>query len=174
MWSARKFVWNRIAIMKFRANKPATIPVPKDDGRKLEAVGLASQFPNIPVPNIRVADHVPADEASALKSTFYDGQVALYSGFAPMEAGPASRSTRIRSRRWTRPTRPATAAASPRRSCRRSTGARSTSATWPSRVRTRATSRARRRAATTGTCAAWRATSTTKACTPSACACSFA
>ena len=75
MWSARKFVWNRIAIMKFRANKPATIPVPKDDGRKLEAVGLASQFPNIPVPNIRVADHVPADEASALKSTFYDGQV---------------------------------------------------------------------------------------------------
>ncbi|HVG77289.1 MAG TPA: hypothetical protein VNF03_04060 [Patescibacteria group bacterium] len=87
MWSARKFLWNRIAIMKFRANKPATIPVPKDDGRKLEAVGLAGQFPNIPVPNIRVADHVPADEASALKSTFYDGQVALYSGFAPMEAG---------------------------------------------------------------------------------------
>ena len=99
MWSARKFLWNRIAIMKFRANKPATIPVPKDDGRKLEAVGLASQFLNIPVPNIRVADHVPADEASALKSTFYDGQVALYSGFAPMEAGLPSIAVSSPSRR---------------------------------------------------------------------------
>jgi hypothetical protein len=87
MWSARKLFWNQLAIMKFKANKPAQIPVPKDDGRKLEAVGLASQFPSIPVPNIRVADHVPADEASALKHTFYDAQVALYSGFAPMESG---------------------------------------------------------------------------------------
>jgi Lipoxygenase len=86
MWSARKLFWNQLAIMKFKANKPAQIPVPKDDGRKLEAVGLASQFPSIPVPNIRVADHVPADEASALKHTFYDAQVALYSGFGPMEA----------------------------------------------------------------------------------------
>lgn len=87
MWTARKLVWNKLAILKFRANKPATIPVPQDDGRKLEAVGLASQFPSIPVPNIRVADHVPADEASTLKHTFYDAQVALYSGFSPMESG---------------------------------------------------------------------------------------
>ena len=87
MWSARKFVWNRIAIMKFRANKPATIPVPKDDGRKLEAVGLVRQFPKVPVPNIRVADHVPADEASTINSTFYDLQVKLYGGLSPMEAG---------------------------------------------------------------------------------------
>src|SRR4029453_14596198 len=86
MWSARKLFWNQLAIMKFKANKPAQIPVPKDDGRKPEAAGPGSQFPSIPVPNIRVADHVPADEASALKHTFYDAQVALYSGFGPMEA----------------------------------------------------------------------------------------
>jgi len=87
MWAVRKRVWNQIAILKFKANRPATIPVPRDDGRTLQAVGLASQFPNIPVPNVRVADHVPADEASALKSGFYDVQVGLYRGFSPMEAG---------------------------------------------------------------------------------------
>jgi Lipoxygenase len=87
MWAARKLFWNKIAITKFRANRPATIPVPRDDGRKLRVVSLASQVPSIPIPNIRVADHVPADEASALKSTFYDVQVALYRGLSPMEAG---------------------------------------------------------------------------------------
>ena len=87
MWAARKLLWNKIAIWKFRANKPATIPVPKDDGRALGVVSLASQFPSIPIPNIRVADHVPADEASVLKSTFYDVQVALYGGLSPMEPG---------------------------------------------------------------------------------------
>ena len=87
MWTARKLFWNQLAILKYRANKPATIPVPQDDGRKLQAVGLASQFPSIPVPNIRVADHVPADEASTLKHTFYNAQVALYGGFSPMESG---------------------------------------------------------------------------------------
>jgi hypothetical protein len=61
--------------------------VPKDDDRKLEAVSLVSQFPSIPIPNIRVADHVPADEASALKSTAYDVQVSLYGGLSPMEPG---------------------------------------------------------------------------------------
>src|SRR5262245_30743586 len=87
MWSVRKSVWNNIAITKFRANKPADIPVPKDDGRKLEVVGLVQQFPTIPIPNIRVADRVPTDEASVLKHTFYDLQVALYRGMSPMEAG---------------------------------------------------------------------------------------
>lgn len=87
MWSARKLFWNEIAISKFRANRPVTIPVPQDDGRTLGVVSLASQFPSIPIPNIRVADHVPADEASALKSTFFDVQVALYRGLSPMEPG---------------------------------------------------------------------------------------
>jgi hypothetical protein len=87
MWSVRKGVWNKIAVTKFRANKPATIPMPQDDGRTLQAVGLAQQFPKIPIPNIRVADRVPADETSTLNSTFYDLQVALYQGLSPMEPG---------------------------------------------------------------------------------------
>jgi hypothetical protein len=87
MWAARKMLWNKIAISKFRAHKPATIPVPRDDSRALKVVSLASQFPRIQIANIRVADHVPADEASRLNSTFYDIQVALYGGLSPMEAG---------------------------------------------------------------------------------------
>jgi arachidonate 15-lipoxygenase len=87
MWSLRKWFWNRLAILKFRANRPATFPVPSDEGKKLEAVSLGSQFSSIPIANIRVADHVPSDEASALKHAFYAGQVALYRMFSPMEPG---------------------------------------------------------------------------------------
>ncbi len=87
MWSVRKWFWNQLAILKFRANRPATIPVPSDDGKKLEVVHLGSQFSSIPIANIRVADHVPSDEASALKRAFYAVQVALYSMFSPMQPG---------------------------------------------------------------------------------------
>src|SRR5262245_41539304 len=87
MWAVRKAFWNNLAVLKYRANKPVTIPLPQDDGRKLEAVGLVQQFPKVPVPNIRVADHIPADEAKSINSTFYDVQVALYRGLSPMEAG---------------------------------------------------------------------------------------
>jgi hypothetical protein len=87
MWWVRKQCWNRLAILKFRANKPAKIPLPQDDGRPLQAVSLASQFETIPIANILVGDHVPADESSTLKHTFYEGQVALYGVLSPMEAG---------------------------------------------------------------------------------------
>ena len=87
MWKVRKAVWNRLAILKFGANKPVRIPVPQDDGRALQAVSLARQFPRIPVANVLVGDHVPDDEASAIKSRFYDLQVGLYGGLSPMEPG---------------------------------------------------------------------------------------
>jgi arachidonate 15-lipoxygenase len=76
-----------IAILKYRANRPAVIPVPRDDGRVLHAVSFASQFPGIPIPNIRVADSVPTDEASRLKYYFYEFQVTLYRLFPPMQPG---------------------------------------------------------------------------------------
>lgn len=87
MWKLRKRFWNWYATFKFQANKPAVIPVPQDDGRKLNAVSLASQFPGIPIPNISVADYVPKDEAEPLKYYFYQVQVALYSLFSPMQSG---------------------------------------------------------------------------------------
>lgn len=87
MWTVRKAVWNKLAVLKLGANKPVRIPVPQDDGRTLGAVSLASQFPRIPVANVLVGDHVPDDEASAIKSRFYDLQVGLYGGLSPMEPG---------------------------------------------------------------------------------------
>lgn len=87
MWPLRKRFWDFLAILKFRANRPAVIGVPHDTGRTIEAVSFESQFPGIPIPNIRVADHVPADEASRLKYYFYEFQVGLYRWFSPMQAG---------------------------------------------------------------------------------------
>jgi arachidonate 15-lipoxygenase len=86
-WPLRKRFWNQIAIRKFRANRPALVPVPSDDSRTINAVNFAGQFPGIPIPNIRVADHVPADEASRLKYYFYEFQVAMYRGLSPMQPG---------------------------------------------------------------------------------------
>ena len=60
MWTIRKAVWNKLAVLKFGANKPVRIPVPEDDGRTLKAVSLASLFPRIPVANVLIGDHVPA------------------------------------------------------------------------------------------------------------------
>lgn len=87
MWALRKAFWNNLATRKFAANSPATIPLPRDDGRKLKAVSLARQEPGIPIPNIRVADHVPEDEAQPLKFYFYEFQVAMYGLLSPMQEG---------------------------------------------------------------------------------------
>jgi Lipoxygenase len=87
MWELRKKFWNTLATRKYAANKPAVIPIPRDDGPRINAVSFASQFPGIPVPNIRVADRVPEDEAQPLKVYFYKFQVAMYSILSPMQAG---------------------------------------------------------------------------------------
>ncbi|HEX8071140.1 MAG TPA: lipoxygenase family protein [Pyrinomonadaceae bacterium] len=87
MWQLRKAFWNRLATKKFASNKPATIPVPRDGGRELKAVSFASQFPGIPIPNIRVADHVPDDEAEPLKVAFYKFQVGMYTVFPANQPG---------------------------------------------------------------------------------------
>jgi hypothetical protein len=83
----RTSFWNQIAIRKFLANRPAVIPQPTDNGRVIQTVSFASQFPEIPISNIQVADHVPADEASQLKYYFYEFQVGMYSLFPPMQPG---------------------------------------------------------------------------------------
>ena len=85
--SLRRSFWNQIAIRKFRANRPVAIPVPRDSDRVIQAVSLASQFPGIPISNIRVADYVPSDEAAPLKYYFYEFQVGMYTVFPPMEPG---------------------------------------------------------------------------------------
>lgn len=86
-WALRRRLWNLIAILKYRANRPVVIPVPADDDRPIGDASLVSQFPSIPIHNIRVADRVPADEASRLKYYFYEFQVAMYRLLPPMQPG---------------------------------------------------------------------------------------
>lgn len=87
MWEIRRAFWRRLALFKFSNNEPAIIPVPRDDGEKINAVSMASQFRGIPIPNIRVADRVPADEAQRSKFYFYEFQVAMYRLLSPMQHG---------------------------------------------------------------------------------------
>jgi hypothetical protein len=86
-WKLRKWFWNRIATLKFGANKPADIQVRGGMVREIKAVPLVSQFPGIPIPNIHVADYVPPDEAKPLIYLFYKFQVALYRYYPAMQPG---------------------------------------------------------------------------------------
>ena len=132
MWAIRKAVWNKIATLKFGANKPVRIPVPQDDERVLKAVSLASLYPRIPIANALVGDHVPTDEASGLKSGFYDVQVDLYGGLSPMEPGLPAIDADPR-RHWTTRTPRRTASASPPPCSRPSIRDRWISDRWRSR-----------------------------------------
>ncbi|HET6893097.1 MAG TPA: hypothetical protein VFH31_18470, partial [Pyrinomonadaceae bacterium] len=87
MWKLRRAFWNRLATLKFSSNRPAIIPIPYDEGPKINAVSLASQFRGIPIQNIRVADRVPLDEAQLFKYYFYQFQVAMYGVLSPMQPG---------------------------------------------------------------------------------------
>jgi arachidonate 15-lipoxygenase len=86
MWELRKQFWNGLSTKKFAGNHPAVIPIPRDDGQRIKTVNFASQFPGIPIPNIRVADHVPEDEAQPFKVYFYKFQVAMYTILPAMQS----------------------------------------------------------------------------------------
>ena len=87
LWPLRKRFWDSLALFKYRGNRPVVIPIPRDEDRVINAVSFASQFPGIPISNIRVADSVPSDEASRAKYLFYEFQVAMYRLFSPMQPG---------------------------------------------------------------------------------------
>src|SRR3989442_10070644 len=79
--------WTSTERLKFRSTRPPVIQSPGKDPQNLKQVAFASQFPDIPISNILVADRVPADEASLLKFYFYKFQVGMYSLFSPMQSG---------------------------------------------------------------------------------------
>lgn len=86
-WALRKRVWNLLGIVKFGRNKPLDIKVPKPKVRDIAPVPLSQKLPGVPIDNILVADHVPADEKSLLKSFFYNFQVWMYKRISPMQPG---------------------------------------------------------------------------------------
>ncbi|MFY0583989.1 lipoxygenase family protein [Cystobacter fuscus] len=73
--------------IKYRGNKPTSIPVPRPSRRKLQAVSLSSRMPEIPISNLLIADHVPPDELSRLKQLVYDAQRKLQRLLPPMREG---------------------------------------------------------------------------------------
>jgi arachidonate 15-lipoxygenase len=88
-WGFRRCFWNGFSIVKFRGNKPATVPPPVE-GRPLIPVPFRSEFPGIPIDGIVVADHVPRDEAKPmqrLKHLVTQVQVTLSRVLPPMRRG---------------------------------------------------------------------------------------
>lgn len=99
IWALRKRFWNLIATLKFAGVKPAKIPFP---GRlpwwrwllvfpfgktltDIDRVPFNRIFPTVPVTQIRVAAHEPADEWDALMKLFTWIQVQLYWLFPAMQ-----------------------------------------------------------------------------------------
>lgn len=86
-WKMRKAFWNKFLALKYKGAKPANIPVPVQQDRRIEAVPLNRYYPSIPIENALVADHIPADEAQPLKRKAVSFQVWLSDRYPQMQAG---------------------------------------------------------------------------------------
>ncbi len=86
-WKFRKRVWNTLLTLKFKGNKKVKFQPPVDQRRRIKSVPLVEYYSDIPIHNIRVADHVTADEASRLKRLVVTFQIKLSSGYSPMQSG---------------------------------------------------------------------------------------
>ena len=100
-WALRRGFWNGLATMKFRGNKPVAIPIPNRMSwwrwilvalfgkrlSKINYVPFQQLFPDIPISNIRVAGHEPADEWHAAMKFVTWVQVRLYTLFPAMQPG---------------------------------------------------------------------------------------
>ena len=86
-WLLRIKVWNKFLIVKFKGNKPEDIPLPKTGQAKIKHLPLNEKYPDLPIQNVKVADHVPDDEASFIKHTFVEGQLCLNDLASQMQEG---------------------------------------------------------------------------------------
>ncbi len=87
MWTLRKKFWNLFSIVKFRANKPRTIPPPPQTERTLVPISLGERYPSIPIQTIPVTGHVPPDESMRARLLFCKVQAWLYRRFPPTQPG---------------------------------------------------------------------------------------
>lgn len=86
-WTIRRLFWDFLTAMKYRAAKPAHIPVPAPFEGPVESVPLREVFPRIAIGAIPSAKNVPADEASPRKRRAYDVQMWLARVFGPQQRG---------------------------------------------------------------------------------------
>jgi arachidonate 15-lipoxygenase len=86
-WTIRRSFWDVLTAVKYRAAKPARIPVPAPFNGPVESVPLRDVFPRIAIGAIPFAKNVPVDEASPRKRRAYDVQMWLARVFGPQQDG---------------------------------------------------------------------------------------
>jgi hypothetical protein len=86
-WYIRKSIWNELTALKFRANRPAKIPAPVASRRKIVPIRFASAFPQLPIPSLLWADHVPKDEVGLPQRLALGVQARLAAVVSPMQPG---------------------------------------------------------------------------------------
>lgn len=89
-WKLKNRFWSWFIILKFRFNSPRRVPRPTDRGRSIRRIPLRERYPSIPISNILVADHVPADERKLLGQFASWLHARLCHRFPPEEPGLAS------------------------------------------------------------------------------------
>ena len=86
-WRLRKAFWTWLATVKFTAAKVLAIPPPPDEEAPLVPVPFRQAFPEVPLFNYTVADHVPADEVQEEALGFCIIQSRLNVYYSPMQPG---------------------------------------------------------------------------------------
>ncbi len=87
LWSARRGLWNRLALIKFAQADVVDIPVPGADEAPVRAVPLSQRFPGIAIHHVLVGERIPTDEADARAQNFYRFLVRLGRIFGPNVPG---------------------------------------------------------------------------------------
>ncbi|MEX0345552.1 MAG: lipoxygenase family protein [Rhizobiaceae bacterium] len=86
-WKMRSSIWNKFLDLKYKGAKPAHIPVPEQQDRKIKPVPIGDYYPSLNIGNVLVADHIPADEAQPLKRKAVSFQTWLSGRFSQMQDG---------------------------------------------------------------------------------------
>jgi Lipoxygenase len=90
MWKLKSLFWNWLLVQKFQFSKPRRVPIPTDTACKIRRIPLVQRYPSIPISNIFVADHIPADETERARLIFCKVEALLYRVFPPKEPNLAS------------------------------------------------------------------------------------
>jgi len=87
LWPVRRWLWDRLALLKYAQAEPIDIPVPGKDEGPVRAVPLAERFPGIGIHRVQVADRIPDDETDPRSEGFYRVLAGLFRLFGANEDG---------------------------------------------------------------------------------------
>lgn len=86
-WKLRKALWNGFLGLKYKGAKPAYIPIPVQQDRKIKPIPIGDYYDSLKIDNVLVADHVPDDEAQPIKRLAVSFQIWLSNHYPQMQAG---------------------------------------------------------------------------------------